>query len=80
MGSVALCTKGPSVPPVTVMSPLTKSLTGSLSVKVTLVLWPEASVLAALVTTTVGGTVSMVKGVMLVVLVTPPVITSKTGV
>ena len=48
--------------------------------KVTLVLWPEASVLAALVTTTVGGTVSMVKGVMGVVLVTPPVVTFSCGV
>ena len=80
MGSVALLWKFDSAPPVTWTSSAVKSLTGSLSVKVTLVLWPEASVLAALVTTTVGGTVSMVKGVMGVVLVTPPVVTFSCGV
>ena len=63
LGSVALCWKLPSVPPVTATSTALKSATGSDSVKVTAAVWPLTSALVSATTANVGGTVSMVKGV-----------------
>ena len=52
-----------SVPPVTSTSARLKSVLASLSVKLMVAVWPVASVALSLLTTTVGGVVSMVKGV-----------------
>ena len=60
MGSVALCVKGESVPPLTAMSPKTKSADFSLRVKVTSAVWPAVSVALSAVMAMVGGAVSMV--------------------
>jgi hypothetical protein len=75
----ALCWKLLSVPPVTVMSAKPKSV-ASLSVKLSVADCPARTVLASLLMATVGGVVSITKGLSEVEVVTPFCVTCSTGV
>ena len=79
MGSVVLWVRLLKLPPVTATSSAVKSLLSSDRVKVMTAVSPAARAAALLVMATVGGVVSMVKGVRLLAVVTPFCVTLSTG-
>ena len=78
-GLLGSCRKLLSVPPSTWTSLWLKSALGSDRVKVTVLVSPGANAVALLVMATAGGTVSMVKGVRLWLVVVPFCVTCRMG-